>query len=423
MTRIYLLLLAALAVAAAAPAADWPQFRGPNGSGVSDEKGLPLEWSATKNVLWKAKLPGPGSSSPIVFGDQVYVTCSSGYGVDRKNPGKLADLKRHLVCVARDSGKVLWTKDVDPDGDDQPFDKDAISLHGYASHTPAADPSGVYVFFGSAGAAAYSHKGERQWLVSCGKKSHGYGSAASPVLYGELMIINAYIETAQPYLQGDVIALNKKTGREQWRQKAGVGWSSPLLVSVGEKTELVLHTVARRWVGLDPENGKQLWECAAGGYYSTPVAHGGVVYVFDYENRAAIKAGGRGDVTAKNKLWQTRGGYYSPNSPVYHDGHLYWSGGFQAACADAKTGKTVCQENMPSGNNLTYASPVIADGRIYYVTRENGTIVLATGKKFQLLAHNKIEDDKSVFNGSPAVSNGCLFLRSDRGLYCIGKGK
>jgi outer membrane protein assembly factor BamB len=356
-----------------------------------------------------------------VFGDQVYVTCYSGYGLDKKSPGKLADLKRHLVCLARDSGKVLWTRDVGPDGDDQPYDKGAVNLHGYASHTPAADASGVYAFFGSAGAAGYSHKGERRWLVSCGKKAHVYGSAASPVLHGDLVIINAYIETALAYRQGDLIALNKKTGREEWRQKAGVGWSSPLLVPLGKKTELVLNTVARRWVGLDPLTGKRLWECAGPGYYGTPVAHDGVFYTYGYDDRAAIRAGGRGDVTRENKLWEAKGGAPGPHSPVYHDGLLYWSGGYQANCADARTGEAVYAGAMPRGNNLTYASPVIADGRVYYVTRENGTIVLAVGKKFEVLAHNKIEDDRSVFNASPAVSNGRIFLRSETHLYCIGK--
>ena len=178
MTRTPWLLLAALSAAAA----DWPQFRGPNGSGLSAETGLPHEWSATRNIAWKLKLPGPGSSSPIVFGDRVYVTCYTGYGLSLESPGKIADLKRHLICVGRDSGKILWTRDVDPAGADQVYNNHGIDHHGYASHTPSADKDGLYAYFGSAGAEMYTHKGERKWLVSCGKKSDSHGSAASPIL-------------------------------------------------------------------------------------------------------------------------------------------------------------------------------------------------------------------------------------------------
>lgn len=434
-SRTYRCLLALSLAAGLPPAgrvADWPQFRGPNGSGVSKETGLPLEWSATKNLVWKTPLPGPGSSSPIVFGDRVYVTCYSGYGLDRvapgksvdlKSPGNLADLKRHLVCVARDSGKVLWTRDVESDGPDQPYKDGNIALHGYASHTPAADESGVYVYFGLAGAAGYSHAGERKWRVSCGKKVNvngTYGSAASPVLYDNLLIVNACIETAEPYRQGDLVALDKRTGREVWRQQAGGQWSSPLLATAGARPELVVATNRGPWVGLDPATGQRLYSCQGPEYCATPVAHDGVYYVMGGERKAAIRGGGSGDVTGTHKLWEVAGGTRI-SSLVYHDGHLYWSSdGHIAHCADARTGKSVYRERLGAGGEC-FASPVVADGRIYYVSREKGTYVVAAKPQYELLAHNRIEDDPSVFNGSPAVSGGRLFLRSDRYLYCIGK--
>jgi outer membrane protein assembly factor BamB len=405
-----------------AVAADWSQFRGPGGSGTSEEAGLPREWSATKNIIWKTPLPGPGSSSPIVWGDRVYVTSYSGYGLDRNAPGNMADLTRHLVCVDRDSGQVLWTQDVDPDGSDQPYERDAIALHGYASHTPVADESGVYAFFGSAGAAAYSHSGERKWRVSCGKKSDLYGSAASPVLHGDLLIVNAFIETAEEYKQGDLVALDKKTGREMWREKAGSEWSSPLLVRVGGAVELVVGTRHQGpLLGLDPMTGERLWECKAAVACGT-VAHDAVVYlVADDQGKVAVRAGGRGNVTSTHKLWQTPGGTRIP-SPVYHDGHLYWSreDGGLVFCADARRGNLVYRVRLPGCGRL-FASPVVADGCIYFVSRQNGTYVLPAHPEFRLLAQNKIEDDDSVFNGSPAVSGGCLFLRSDNRLYCVGK--
>lgn len=433
--RPFLFVLAALLALRTpfAETADWPQFRGPNRSGVSNETGLPLEWSATKNLVWKTPLPGPGTSSPIVFGDHVYVTCYSGYGLQRisegpniemKPPGNFADLRRHLVCMDRASGKILWTRDeADPDGTDAPYKNGMLALHGYASHTPAADASGVYTYFGAAGAAGYGHDGQKRWgPVRLGTKAklQEYGSAASPVLYKDLFIVNACIETAELYGQGDTVALDTKTGNVVWREKVGGEWSSPLLVPVGGKVELVVatHHPGPR-LGLDPATGKRLWECRATDGCGTPVAHDGVIYTFHGEGRAAIRAGGRGEVTATHKLWETNGGPRI-SSPVYYDSYLYWSNdGHLANCADARTGRSVYRERLGKGGEC-YASPVVADGRIYYVSRDRGTYVVAAKPEFELLAHNRIEDDLSVFNGSPAVSGGRLFLRSDKYLYCIG---
>lgn len=282
---------------------------------------------------------------------------------------------------------------------------------------------GGYVYFGGAGAAGYSQTGEKKWHARLGAngKHNSYGSGASPILHGDLLIVNACIETAELYQQGDTVALDKNTGKVLWRDKAGGEWSSPLLVSVGGRHELVVATRLGPWLGLDPATGNRLWECEGKEYCGTPVAHDGVVYVIGGDSRAAIRAGGRGGVTRTHKLWDTAGGTWI-RSPVYHDGHLYWSAhdGGLVFCADARTGKSVYRERLPNCGRL-FASPVLADGRIYYVSRERGTYVLPAGPKFELLAHNTIEDDQSVFNGSPAMSGGRLFLRSDKYLYCIGR--
>src|SRR5262245_20093873 len=215
--RAVWLVSASLMVFGARAAADWPQFRGPDHSGVSKETGLPLEWSAAKNVIWKTPLPGPGSSSPIVFGERVYVTCYSGYGLDLKAPGNLADLKRHLLCVDVKTGKVLWERtETDPDVSDAPYKDGNIALHGYASHTPCADASSVYAYFGAAGAVCYSHDGEKKWgpvRLGTRAKNHLYGSGASPLLYEILFIVNAVIETSELYYQGETVAVDKKTGK------------------------------------------------------------------------------------------------------------------------------------------------------------------------------------------------------------------
>jgi outer membrane protein assembly factor BamB len=296
-------------------------------------------------------------------------------------------------------------------------------MHGYASHTPTADDSGVYAYFGSAGAVGYSHDGERKWGVRLGIKGklHGYGSAASPLLHENLFIVNAAVETAEAFCQGETVALDRKTGKEVWRQKVGGDWSSPVLVSVGGKSELVVGTHhPGPWLGLDPATGKRLWECKGKTGCGTPVVHDGVIYTFHEDGQTAIKAGGRGDVTDTHRVWETPGGV-RVTSPVYHEGYLYWPGlDHNAKCIDARTGKRVYSERLGQGGDC-YASPVLADGCLYYVSRDRGTYVVAAKPQYELLAHNRIEDDRSVFNGSPAVSRGQLFLRSDSYLYCIGK--
>jgi outer membrane protein assembly factor BamB len=270
----------------------------------------------------------------------------------------------------------------------------------------------------------FSHDGERKWGVRLGKKGrfHDDGSAASPLLYENLMILNAVVETADAFEQGDTIALDKKTGKEVWREKVGGYWSSPLLVLVGGKTELVVSTFRGPWLGLDPATGKRLWACEGKNDCATPVAHDGVVYTFHESGKMAIMAGGRGDVTKTHKAWAAVGGS-KITSPVYHDGHLYFPGlDWNAKCVDVRTGKVVYNERLGKlgkGGDC-YASPVLADGRLYYVSRAVGTYVVAAKPEFELLAFNVIEDDKSAFNASPAVRNGKLFLRSDKYLYCIG---
>ena len=431
--RTNLTLLLVVLLPATSPAADWPQFRGPDRSGVSADTGLPLEWSATKNLVWNSPLPGPGASSPVVVGNRVYVTCYSGYGLDRfsfskpgplKPPGDLADLRRHLVCVDAATGKVLWAHEVsDPEASDAPYKDGNIALHGYASHTPCADDRGVYAYLGAAGVVAYSHTGERLWgpvRLGSKAKNHPYGSGASPLLFEDLLIVNAVVETAELYAQGETVALERRTGKVVWREKVGGQWSSAQLVTVSGKAELVVATHhPGPWLGLDPRTGKRLWECKGKDGCGTPVAHDGVVYIFHGDGRMAVRAGGRGDVTATHKVWESTGGMRI-SSAVFHGGHLYFSNdGHQANCVNARTGRGVYRERLGNGGDC-YASPVLADGRLYYVTRDRGTYVVAATPKFELLAHNTIAGDDGVFNGSPAVSGGRLFLRSDKYLYCVG---
>ena len=203
----------------AALASDWNRFRGPDGSGISpDTRPLPLKWSETENLKWKCKLPGPGSSSPIVVGQRLFVTCWTGYGADRDNVGDPKDLRRHLICLDRDTGKVLWDKSIDPVLPEDPYSGN-FTQHGYASHTPVSDGERVYVFFGKTGVLAFDLEGKQLWQTSVGTGSgpNGWGTASSPILYKNLVIVTAAAESKA------LVALNKETGKEVWRfQDPGV---------------------------------------------------------------------------------------------------------------------------------------------------------------------------------------------------------
>jgi len=408
------LLIAVLA--SLSQASDWANFRGPHSSGVSDEKGLPVKWSDTENLVWKLDLPGPGSSSPVVRGDKVFVTYYSGYGVDRKNPGEQVDLLRHLFCVDRKSGQVLWEKKVKAKTPEQPY-AGFMFNHGYASSTPAVDGERVYDFQGKTGVFAYDLAGKELWHADVGDKLYMWGTGSSPLLYKDFVIVNADVES------NALIALNKQTGKEEWKTPGLQGcWGSPVLVDLpGGKQEVAL-SFPNTMRGFDPDTGKELWKCEGiQETYLCPsvVSKDGIVYGIGGRSGGAlaVKAGGTGDVTKSNVLWTKKIGSNVP-SPTVHGDYVYWVNDRGTAyCLKTKDGEEAYHESLGGG---VYASTTIADGRIYVVSQKSGTYVLAAGPKFEQLAHNKLSDD-STFNGSPAVSQGQLFLRSDKRLYCIGK--
>jgi len=400
--------------------ADWTRFRGPGANGVSEETDTPLNWGAEEHVLWKTPLHGFGASSPITLGEKIFLTCYSGYGLSEDEPGDQADLQHNLVCHDLADGKLVWGRGVKASLPRTEY-RGYVALHGYASGTPTTDGKAVYAFFGRSGAVAFSLAGEPLWRTDVGSGIHEWGSGTSPILYGDLLIVNASIESRS------LVALNKATGREAWRVPDIVeSWSTPVIVEVpGGKQELVLS--ARGTIlGLDPATGEQLWECAGIRDYVVPavVAHEGIVYVTGGRRpqTVAIRAGGRGDVTETHLLWESRAASKVP-SPLVYDGHLYWINqrGI-AACVKADTGEAVYEERLAisgSGDKV-YASLVYADGKLYGVTREDGTVVLAVGPELKELARNRL-DDPSIFNATPVVTGGRLLLRSDRYLYCIGK--
>ncbi len=407
-----------LVVGGTAQAADWSRFRGPNGSAVSDESGLPVTWSDSENIVWKAPLPGPGSSSPIVVGDRVFLTCFTGVA-DNGDPAKMV---RHLLCFDRKDGKLLWDQG-EPAKLPEDYYDGMLREHGYTSSTPVSDGQHVFAFYGKSGVYAYDLEGKKLWHaeVGDGLGMNGWGSAASPLLYDNLLIVCASAESKA------LIAFDKATGKEVWRTPADSlypTWGTPVLLDApGGKKELVIGAPFEIWA-LNPANGNFRW-FAEGNQDNTintsTVAAGDVVYSAGGRSGGgvAIRSGGRDDVTKTHTVWKKQFGTNIP-SPVYYKGKLYGvSDRGIVSAVNAETGDELFQGRL-SGAGSIYASPVAADGKLYIVTRRKGVYVVAAGDKFEQLAHNELASDESDFSGSPAVSDGRLYLRSAQALYCIG---
>jgi outer membrane protein assembly factor BamB len=428
MRPFFRLLLAAgsLSAVCSATAADWPRFLGPAGNGISVDAEIPLTWSESENLAWRTPLPGPGSSSPVVSGDRAFVTCYSGYGVPNTENGAKPDLKRHLICVRLTDGDVLWTKTIAaalPEDDHAGY----LTEHGYASSTPVTDGKLVFAFFGKTGVLACDMDGNEQWRVAVGQESSNrrWGSAASPVLYKDTVIVNAAEESRS------IFALDKETGRVVWKAEAAaleLTYGTPTLAELPDGTvELIISAPGEVW-GLNPDTGKLRWYAETnltGNVCPTVVARDGIVYTFGGYRSAgahALRAGGRGDVTESHRLWFTRDSSYVA-TPLLHDGYLYWIDDRGLAyCLNAKTGESVYRQRVPglnTGGRPVYASPVLVGSRLYVVSRWNGTFVLPAAPTFEILAQNRLESDDSDFSGTPAIADRRLLLRSGRYLYCV----
>lgn len=396
---------------------DWNRFRGPSGMGTSDAKGLPLNWSTSENIAWKTELPGPGASSPIVHGDRIYLTCYTGFFVPGESEGSKENLKRRLIAVKRSDGSILWDQAIAA----KLPEEDRIRDHGFAANTPAADDERVYVFFGKTGVFAFDHSGKQVWQADVGSKTHGWGTSASPVLYKDLVFINASVES------DSLVALDRRTGKEKWRAK-GIreSWNTPVVITASSGRQELIVAKQGDVLAFDPDTGEQLWSCKTDiGWYMVPsiVADNGIVYCLGGRSGVAglaVRAGGSGDVTDTHRLWTSLKGS-NVTSPVFLDGHLYWMHEQRgvAYCAKVDTGEVVYEKRLEQAGQV-YASALLADGKLYYLTRDGRTFVLAAKPEFEQLAVNELRD-RSVFNGSPAVDGSRLLIRSDKFLYCIGK--
>lgn len=416
-----------LLVSSSAWAADWPQFRGPRGLGSSPEQNLPVQWSSDEKIAWKTKLPGLGTSSPIVVGDRVYLTCYAGYAESIENPGSMNDLVRYVVAVDRQSGEIVWAREFAPALPESEYSGGNNSRHGYASSTIASDGQRLYVFFGKSGVYCLDLSGDEIWHADVGSGTRGWGSSNSPVLYKGLVIVNASVESQQ------LVALDKLNGQQVWSYDGVRGsWNTPLLVpSPNGDSELVISLPGSpegRIVGIDPATGEELWYCAGipdrGYVVPSVVAEKGIVYAIGGRRNTAVavRIGGRGDVTDTHVLWTTNKGS-NVASPVYHEGYLYWVHERQgtAICLDAQSGEVVYQKRLEPRPGLVYSSALVADDKIYIVSQYEGTYVLAAKPEFELLAHNVLEEDESRVNACPIAHDSQLLMRTDSHLYCIGR--
>lgn len=407
-------LLAACALTLATARADnWPAWRGPTGQGFSAEKNLPTKWSATENVKWKVALPDAGNSTPVVWGDKIFLTQAT-------EKGK----KRSLLCLSRKDGSTVWEKTVAFDG------KEVI--HGtntYCAASPVTDGERVVAFHGSAGMYCYDFAGKELWKKEFGPCDHIWGSAASPVIYKDLVIHNF-----GPHAKVFLVALKKTDGTEVWRndeQKASdyIGsWSTPVVAKAGDRTELVMSWPAQV-KSYEPETGKLLWSCKGlekegGGdrltYASALVSDKYVFAAAGYGGAAiGVKTGGTGDVTETHRLWRAAKNPQRIGSGVIVGDHAYVVNEPSVVCIDLKTGKQAWDKPITGG---AWGSIVHSDGKLYLTSQRGETLVFAAKPdEYEEIAANKL--DGSTTRASIVPSDGELFIRTYKHLWCIAAKK
>ncbi len=454
---------------AAAQAGDWPQFRGPGGTGLSDESKLPVTWGADKNVVWKVKVPGVAWSSPIVWGDKIFVTTAitdkqekpkpfggfpggggfgkfgkgkdgdkgkfgkgkggfpggkmGGMGYGAKPPDALYRWEVH--CIDRATGKTLWKQLAI----ERKPTIAATMGNSFASETPVTDGERVYAYFGAAGLFCYDVAGKPLWKKSLGsyQMKFGWGTGSSPALEGDRLFVQWDNEE-----KSFLVALDKRTGDEAWRvpRDAKSSWSTPFVWKTKARTEVVCGG-GNKITSYDPATGKVLWELTRvqGDFNASPTAGDELLYVgcggmFGNRPLVAVKAGAEGKMTAdeegaggKGIAWAVPGAGPAMASPLLYKDLLYvlnQRGGI-LACFDAKTGKEVYKQRLPQARGFT-SSPWAGDGKIYCLDEDGQTFVVQAGREYKLLGTNKLSE---MFWATPAVAGGTILLRGVDHLYCV----
>jgi outer membrane protein assembly factor BamB len=416
MKRIACLLIPFAFAVGTVAAENWPQFRGPTAQGNSAETGLPLRWSATENVGWMTPLPGESSSSPIVWADHVFVTTATDNGESCR-----------VLAIDRLSGRILWNQEVFKQ---VPRRKEGRNT--YATPTPATDGERVYACFYDGGFAALDFLGGIVWTNRSYPFYSQHGLGSSPILHRDLLIMardgsgegeKKELGWQKPWDQAFILALDTQTGRERWKARRGLSRIShgvPVVCDHAGKLQLVSEAgdVVQ---GFDLETGERLWSSEVvgeGKVPSTVVGEGLVFTAGGWGGRESIKAfrlGAVGDSKANDPVWEQRRGMPKVPSMLYLKPHLFaTTDGGIATCLRAATGEILWQERL--GGNFS-ASPVSAEGRIYFVSDEGETIVIAAGPEFKVLARNPLGEKVQA---SPAISQGQIFIRTEKHLFCIG---
>jgi outer membrane protein assembly factor BamB len=437
--------VATLIVLLASPvfADNWPNWRGPSASGVSGETGLPARWSNTENVAWKAPVRGLGISSPIVWGDRIFVTSQVGRGVVQPGPrlfqagdatsqgetplgsavtggpsASASGVSFLVTALDRASGRRLWESQIQSRG---PL-HEVHEKHNLATPSPVTDGERVYAWFGTGQIAALDMSGKIVWERHLGTEfgpfEIGWGHSSSPILYRDTVILLCY-HTQSSYLLG----LDARTGQVRWksdREDGVFSYSTPLVATAGGSAELIVNS-SKGMSGHDPATGALLWQIEEANRFPIPVAvqHDGVIYTsrgYRSSPFLAIRPGGRGNVSRSHVVWRVATGAPYVSSIVYYDGLIYMVGDVGVVTVtDAKTGERVWQERI---GGVYSASPVAADGKIYLLSEGGETVVLAAGRSPRVLARNKLDARQLA---SPAISGGQLFIRSDDALFAIGR--
>jgi len=413
---------------------NWPQWRGPLAIGVAPEANPPVEWSETKNVRWKVKIPGRGNATPIVWENQVFILTAVAKGPSSNNAsaggpppqggpprGQTPTEPYQFIVMAldRQSGKVLWRH--------IPREQVPVAGHHqdntYASGSPITDGEHLIAHFGSHGTYGYDLKGKLLWEKDLGdqKTRNDFGEGTSPALHGNTVLVLWDHEGVD-----FIVALDKRDGRELWRatRDEPTGWTTPFIIEHQGKAQAVVNG-SNRVRSYDLATGKLLWECSGQTANAIPSAVGArdMVYVtsgFRGSALQAIRLGGAGDLTGKeNIVWShNKNTPYAP-SPLLYEGLLYLFSGNNATLTvfEAANGNRVIDGEKIEGMQGVYASACGAAGRVYLVGRDGGTVVIKQGPKYEVLSTNRLEEG---FDATPAMVGDELFLRGHEYLYCLG---
>ncbi len=385
----------------------WPRWRGPSGQGLVEGNGYPDAWSDQENVLWKVALPGGGNSSPVIWGDRIFLTTAYDNGE-----------RRSILCLRRSDGKLLWeafAPDTTPERTNR--------KNGYASGTPSTDGERVYAYLGNHGLLAVDFNGRQIWHRSLGELNAYHGAACSPLLYRDRVIL--YQDQRRP-AQSFVAAFDAQTGKTVWwtEREEQVGWGSPIAIRAGERDEIIVSS-HRRVYAYDPKTGKELWRASGNLVEVTPTPVVGHGLIFCTSGRAgptlAIRPGGNGDVTETHLAWQSAKGSPFIPSPLLYGEYLYIVNDMVsiATCLEAKTGKVMWQGRLGEAQRESFsASPVGVDGKLFFTNDQGETFVLAAGPEFNLLHVNRLNARTLA---SPALVDGRWYFRTDQHLICIGK--